>query len=283
MSTKNIVIFGGRGVGKSSVINLMAGQHIAKTSPDIEHNLCLGEHALKFNGHGYKVFETAGLRRTRLGMKEYLDIIVDMHNLIAKLDNEGGINLLIFCVRASKDTAILQTNYQLFYKWLCEGKVPVVLVLTGLEREQNMEDWWNRHQQRYDIRVDGHACITTANRLDGRQQGLYEESRRLVRELVIKHTRGREGDGYTGGKTWFGRVVGELWGLPGDFEFAPKEKAIETVLINRYDMPPEAAKKLASKIRSDIPRRISFSSLALRRVVPSYVSMIFIRQLILCR
>lgn len=53
----------------------------------------------------------------------------------------------------------------LFHEWLCEKKVPI-LVLTGLETEQDMEDVWIRFKSTSDkhgIVVDGYACITAAN------------------------------------------------------------------------------------------------------------------------
>ncbi|KAJ8593882.1 P-loop containing nucleoside triphosphate hydrolase protein, partial [Rhizopogon salebrosus TDB-379] len=161
----NIVLFGETGAGKSSVVNLMARRDRAKTSPDMERcTLDWQEHPVAFDGCVYKVFDTVGLEEPQLGMKEYLDIIVNAYNLIKKLNTEGGIDLLLFCVRAGRVTATLQTNYRLFYEWLCEKKVPIALVLTGLEREpKSMEDWWTRNKHifaKYEIRVAGHACIT---------------------------------------------------------------------------------------------------------------------------
>ncbi|KAJ8597346.1 hypothetical protein M405DRAFT_708927, partial [Rhizopogon salebrosus TDB-379] len=164
-STKNIVLFGEIGAGKSSVVNLMAGRDRAITSPGTEPcTMQWQEHPIAFDGCVYNVFDTIGIEDPLLGMKEYLDVIVNAHNLITKLNQEGGIDLLIFCVRAGRVTATLQTNYRLFYEWMCEKKVPIVLVLTGLEREKdNMENWWTRNKHilaKYEIRVAGHACIT---------------------------------------------------------------------------------------------------------------------------
>jgi hypothetical protein len=257
MSTKNIVIFGKTGAGQSSVINLMAGREQAKTSPDMEHcTMQWEEHAIEFDGYAYRVFDTVGLDESHLGMKEYLDIIVNTYNLITKLQRDGGIDLLMFCVRAGRNTATaLQSNYRLFHECLCDERVPIVLVLTGLEMEQRMEDWWDRnkvHFMRYKIDVVGHACITAANKLDGRHQRFYEDSRRLVRDLVIEHTRNRQGGAYSksGGDESHMRVMQVLRELTPS-RFAPKKKDIVTVLIKRCRIPPDAAKELASKIRFD--------------------------------
>jgi hypothetical protein len=60
-------------------------------------------------------------------------------------------------------------------------------VITNLEREKRMEDWRERNEGAFDsyrIKVAGHACVTAADRLDGRHQELYEGSRVTIRELV---------------------------------------------------------------------------------------------------
>jgi len=245
MSIKNIVLFGETGAGKSSVVNLMAGKEIATTS--LSPKRCTSkweEYHIGFNGYNYKVFDTVGLEDPQLGIKEYLDAIVNARNLIMKLEDEGGIDLLLFCVRAERVTETLQNNYRLFYEWLCEKKAPIVLVLTGLEREEHMEDWWTRNKaafDKYGIDVQGHACITAANELDGRHQQLYEESRQLVRNLVRQHTYGRS-CGWKGGG-WLRRFMGKLRvSILGN----PNKKYTKSVLIKRCGMPQEAAVELVS-------------------------------------
>jgi hypothetical protein len=94
---------------------------------------------------------------------------------IKRLDKQGGIDLLVFCVHAGRVTATLQNNYKLFHDFLDDKKIPSVLAITNLEREKRMEDWWKRNEgafDNYQIKVAGHACITAANRLDGRHKDL---------------------------------------------------------------------------------------------------------------
>ncbi|OAX32127.1 hypothetical protein K503DRAFT_776961 [Rhizopogon vinicolor AM-OR11-026] len=255
MSTRNIVLFGQSGAGKSSVINLMAGKEIAKTSSGA--NRCTmhwEEHFISFDGHDYKMFDTIGLEQPQFNIEGYIDAIVNARNLIMKLDREGGIDLLLFCVQAGRITATVQYNYRLFCEWLCEEKVPIVLVLTGLEREKSMESWWGNNQgafHKYKISVVGHACITSAKNLDGRSQQLYEESRPLVRALVREHTHDRSEGAWKGGHGWFRRFVLKLRGLlPGKYTL--KKKDITTTLTKRCGMPQEAAALLAKQIRQEL-------------------------------
>jgi hypothetical protein len=153
------------------------------------------EHCIDFDGCTYKVFDTVGLEEPQLGTKEYLETIANAYDLIKTLKQAGGIHLLLFCVRAGTFTSSIPNNYQLVYENLCEKKVPVVLVLTGLEREENMEDWWTKYKgtfEKHSIIVDGHVCITAANGLDRRRQELYELSRQFVRKVAREHSHDRQ-------------------------------------------------------------------------------------------
>jgi tRNA U34 5-carboxymethylaminomethyl modifying GTPase MnmE/TrmE len=255
-STKNIVLFGQSGAGKSSVVNLMAGEKRAETSPETEHwTKCWEEHFIDVDGCACKVFDTVGLKEPQLGTTEYLEAIVNAYELIKMLKQEGGIHLLLFCVRAAKFTSTIRNNYRLFYEWFCEKNVPIVLVLTGLEGEENMEDWWTRSEglfERHGIIVDSHVCITAANGLHGRQQGLYRLSRKLVRTCVREHIRDwkeesalKEGDEPKENGGWFRAFKQKLKKLFKGTQAARKE--IVTALMKRCGMPRDAAQQLVGR------------------------------------
>ncbi|KAJ8582483.1 hypothetical protein M405DRAFT_562255 [Rhizopogon salebrosus TDB-379] len=242
----NIVIFGETGAGKSSVINLMAGRQVARTAPD-SHRCTLQwtEYTITLNdGTRYQVFDTVGLEEPRLDSGEYLTAITNAHSLINALKERGGIDLLLFCVRGGRVMATMQSNYRLFFEFFCQEKVPLLLVVTNLEREERMEDWYTRnvgHLEKYNIHSVAHACITAATTIDGRHRARYEESRVTVCDLVRAHCNTLT-EGWTGGQGWFVSGLSLLM----DFTTGrPKRTDVIGVLTRRCGMTKVAAQQVA--------------------------------------
>ncbi|KAG1859570.1 P-loop containing nucleoside triphosphate hydrolase protein [Suillus subalutaceus] len=245
--TKNIVLFGQAGAGKSSLVNLMAGEDVADTSNDMEScTLHWQQYPIQFDSESYMVFDTVGLDEPQLDITKYLDAVENAYSLIQNLEKQGGIDLLLFCMRAGRLTETLRNNYRLFHEFLCDKKVPIVVAITYLETEPIMEAWWGRNERTFrsqQMHVVGHACITTKNNFNF--QSLYEESRVIVRNLVTQCTADGQRQPWMGGNNIFVSLMRRLKQL-----LVGNSRVKKDIIprLKRCGMSPDLAKKLARRI-----------------------------------
>ena len=244
--TLNVILFGETGVGKSSVINLIAGRTVAETSTEVDGcTMNSKDYGFDIGSRRINIWDTVGLNEPQMGVNGYYDAIVKAYALVRKLNEAGGVDLLLFCMRGNRITATTQSNYRLFYEVLCNKKVPIALVITHLERERRMEDWWERNEAsivRYGIQSVGHACVTGVG--DNVQK--YKESKAAMSHLLSQHdNRGRFS---MPPEPWFIRL---LQGLASLFSTStPAAKDVARILMKRCGLDPETASRLAGQLSS---------------------------------
>ena len=190
----NILLFGSHGAGKSSLINMLAGQEASRTSdqgyPVFGHR----GYTIDVGGREVVVWDVVGLQLN----KEHVDgeAISDdaarnLHHLVRSV--HGGLNLLIHCINAKRPNEALDVDYEAFYRIIGGRKVPIVLIVTGLEDQDPMEGWWKLNEaeiKKRGMTFDGHACITAVrgkplkNGPGYWHDEQYEQSKLAVRELI---------------------------------------------------------------------------------------------------
>ena len=182
----NVVLFGETGSGKSAVINLLAGKVVAPISSDIDGCTKANQaYPLVLNGVSYTIWDTVGLEQPVMGDAGYLYAIEQVCELIKDLSKTSGVDLLLFCHRRGRITTTTQRNYTLVYEVVCRKSVPIGIVITHLEQEKRMEDWWDQNAvifQQRGIGIFGHACVTTLS-VDPKTQ----ESREAIERLLGGH------------------------------------------------------------------------------------------------
>ncbi|KAG1865884.1 hypothetical protein DFJ58DRAFT_863591 [Suillus subalutaceus] len=235
MPPKNIVIFGESGVGKSSIINLLAGhrvvlarkshaqwaperalinliadQNIAKTGSNLKRcTLTWTKYVLPKlfdDGMQHNIFDTMGIENPELEPYEYHRSIKDASRLLRKLDECGGTSLLVYCIKKQRVNSALQNNYQLFH-----------------------ESWWTRNHallKEFQIVVEGHACVTTLKDKDVAVK--YRESKEAVCELI--------------------RQYAAVTPVSGGW----KQEGIVSAFKRRFGRPNPEDKKLQHKIQKDL-------------------------------
>jgi len=187
---RNVIVFGESGAGKSSVINMIAGEQIVESSSSATSGTFEGNpYSVEIDGMQLKLWDTSGINDGNRSEVVTKQAVGNLHGLIQRL--EDGVSLLVFCVRGPRINDTVIENYRIFHSVFCQRKVPVVLVVTGLEQEEPMDAWWPANEaifRRQEILFAGHACVTaTKGKVKSGKhiyEEEYEESRKKVRKLI---------------------------------------------------------------------------------------------------
>ncbi|KIK34970.1 hypothetical protein CY34DRAFT_812527 [Suillus luteus UH-Slu-Lm8-n1] len=250
MSTniRNIVIFGESGVGKSSVINLLAGRQVAKTSPDTKHcTLRYEAYNITIRDVPYRIYDTAGVDGNRMDPSGFLDAVTNADKLMKELRDRGGVHLLLYCIKAGRIPPTFITNYRLFYEFFFEEKIPVALIVTHLEREDPMDHWYTRNKGSFDrhaVKCVDHACITAAANLDPKYRKQCNESKEVAMDLIARHQ--HTVVDWNGGEGWLARFIGKLKDI---LTGRPSKSDFHGVLTKRCGMEDSLAKRVIQNLQ----------------------------------
>lgn len=142
-------------------------------------------HPITIDGEHFTLWDTAGLNEGGAGSVPGDTALRHLRDLVEKLGD--GLSLLVYCIRGSRYRDIIKINYDLFGEIICQGEIPVAVVVTGLENEECMEDWWTENEKEFtsrDMRFAGHACVTTTKGKKNMFEEEFEESRDASRALI---------------------------------------------------------------------------------------------------
>ncbi|KZP20470.1 hypothetical protein FIBSPDRAFT_1044759 [Athelia psychrophila] len=142
------------------------------------------------NGSTIKLWDTPGLNEADYTRFSTINAMVGVYNLTRCMD---GVSLLIYCVRGKINQAEVKTFRTIMA--FCKDRVPIALVVTGLERVEDRGAWWSRnfgYLTAEGLAFQDHACITSSkgDRLPDcsyRYEEAYEQSGASIRSMIQKH------------------------------------------------------------------------------------------------
>ncbi|KAG6373733.1 hypothetical protein JVT61DRAFT_5873 [Boletus reticuloceps] len=154
--TRNIVVVGETGVGKSSIINLVVGTDSAVATSDVRA-ATVGTSYHDWNllqSQTFRLWDTPGLGPSLSGGTSSKHALNALRSLLTELGRDAGVHLLIVCFRGGR--RVTKSNKQAYDTILalrdraCPD-TPLVAVITELERKYNprddvlvsMDQWWH--------------------------------------------------------------------------------------------------------------------------------------------
>jgi hypothetical protein len=252
-----VIVFGESGVGKSSIINMLDGDKkamVGNRAAGVTFSSSPYERILL--GKPFTIFDTVGLNEGSMGTVKPKDAVEQSYRLISRLGD--GVGLLVFVLRAPRIKRTSEANYRLFFEIFCRKKVPVVIIITGLEGAEDMDEWWIQNKgefDKYGMIFDDHACITSTKggrSRDGRYcyQEEYDLSKQKVEQLISKSCKQ---PWKMESKAWFLTIVEKVVGLIYNKREVPRG-LLTRALQDCAGMPLLEAKAEAKKMEN---RRIA--------------------------
>lgn len=246
MSMFNVLVVGQTGCGKSSIVNILAGETRAPTSDDLSH--CTKhwtEYAIPVDGRSFQVFDTIGFLEPGLDTEGYTDAIADTYLAIDALRKRGGIDLLLYCVR-DEEIEKMKGHYRLLHEVFCEEEVPVALVVTN--RSVNHKGYkaiFRSHKIAY---VD-YICTNITITPGPESSAADTESQKAIKDLLVKCCDAGPNPRSTLQQLW--RRVQKFVGT--DQSQPLKRNEVSTLLTRRCKMQQAVAEQLLTALNLQLP------------------------------
>ncbi len=190
---------------------MLARAEVARTSNDASGCTFENEaYNIQIASIPFRIYDTTGLNEGEQGRTPHAQAVQSLYSLIRQLD---GVSLLIYCMKG-RVISNAQANWMLFHKVICRERVPIIAVVTGLEEEYNMDDWWERDSnketfKKHDMRPKDVACVVAIRGNDNRYSAEYERSRTKLEILITQHH--LDNPWSTDKGDWYGKIYESVY------------------------------------------------------------------------
>lgn len=182
-----VLVFGGTGVGKTSVCNELSGR--SRPTDNDAQGVTAKTHIygrFEHQGQSIELVDTVGLHEADSGTVPAESAVLQLSELLRH--SKDGFNLLIHVAKAGRLTRYHQEDYDFFVNRMTERKIPTLLVLTGCENEQPMSAWVDRnreHYRQFQYREIIASCFATGGSLESHFAPLRDESKTAVLSKIL--------------------------------------------------------------------------------------------------
>jgi hypothetical protein len=170
---------------------MLAGKQVSESSNDaVGTTFKSKRHEIDVISHSIHIYDTTGLNQPLKGTVPGPQAVAILFKLIRCLADSDGIDFLVMVIKPEIKERTVK-NYELVFKYLCQGEVPVVIVITGLEHEPTMDAWWKRNEKEFSnlgMTFKGYACVTATMGKETRSgyslQSEYDLSKTTLERLI---------------------------------------------------------------------------------------------------
>jgi len=165
---------------------MIVGKKVARTSNGAGGCTLKDQHyKADIDNTTFGIYDTTGLNQEERGRVPHWVAIESLYTLIQRLD---GLSLLIYCMRC-KVNEMAEANWTLFNRVICGGKVPIIAVVTGLDQEDDPDDWWRRKDnqetfRKHHIEPRAIGCIVSSRGQRNEYADVYAKSQDKLRRLI---------------------------------------------------------------------------------------------------
>lgn len=256
MKNIRVLVFGATGTGKTSLCNALTG----KTRPTDN-----GAKGITAKSHLYAAFQTGecaievidtvGLHESSHGTVPAEQAVVELIELLEKA--RDGFSILVHVTRASRITKEHDDDYKFFVEKMTQGRIPVILAVTGCENDHPMTSWVERNQEaftRFDYKEHVPTCFASGGPMEEFFAPLREQSREHLLKSIIQNALPEPRKLYGAGtSSSFSEALTRIWnefvtvaGLPDKYRRQLNESAY--ALMKRIGVPQAIAEAAVKHI-----------------------------------